>query len=66
MPSVYTCDVSDCDTEYSVSADEDSLFVSYSVSPHDVDGIDKRAFSVCADCAHEINDSLPDGVRVDA
>jgi len=58
--SVYTCDMPDCNTEYTAGErDKDSLFVSFSISPHDVETIDKRAFSVCQPCAERIDADLP-------
>jgi hypothetical protein len=56
-----TCDVDGCDSEFVVAErGEDSLFVSLSVSPHDVEDVEKRAFSVCEECAREIEAALPD------
>jgi len=61
--TVYTCDMPDCDAEYRAGErDKDSLFVSYSVSPHDVEAVDKRAFSVCQSCAERIDAELPQEV----
>ncbi len=58
--TTFTCDNPDCDTEYTAGEREkESLFVSYSVSPHDVEGIGKRAFSLCEDCANELDSELP-------
>ncbi|NHN40526.1 hypothetical protein G9C85_02590 [Halorubellus sp. JP-L1] len=59
----YTCDRPGCETEYTVGEDEptDGMFVSYSVSPHDVDDIDKRAFALCAGCARGLEAALPEG-----
>jgi len=48
-----------CDTAYTVERDTDALFVSFSISPHDVDDVDKRAVSVCAECGKEIDEVLP-------
>jgi len=61
--SRFTCDHPACETEFTVAEDEptDGEFVSYSVSPHDVDGIEKRAFSLCPDCAHGLDPALPAG-----
>jgi len=58
--SKFTCDMPGCDTAYMAGErGKDSLFVSYSVSPHDVDTVDKRAFSLCKSCAEELDDQLP-------
>jgi len=54
------CSVEDCDETYVIERGEDSLFVSYSVSPHDVENVEKRAFSVCESCSRKIEDALPD------
>lgn len=54
----YTCQREDCGNEYTTDAETDSLFVSYSISPHDVEEIEPRAFSVCEECAREIEASI--------
>jgi len=60
--TVYECD-GDCSATYTVGEGEatDGMFVSFSVTPHEVDSIEKRAFSLCADCARELDVDLPGG-----
>jgi hypothetical protein len=57
----YTCSMSDCDTTYVVERGEDSLFVSFSISPHDVADVEKRAVSLCAECAKDVDVLIPEG-----
>jgi len=61
--TVYECSGPGCDAEYTVAEGEptDSMFVSYSVSPHDVEGVEKRAFSLCETCALQLDGLLPGG-----
>ena len=50
-----TCDRDGCENSYTVTGGEESLFVSFAVSPHDVDGIEKRAVSLCEECAEDVD-----------
>ena len=61
------CDRENCTNEYTYAGgrETDSLFVSYSVSPHDVEDVEKRAFSLCEECALEIDPVLEQGVDDD-
>jgi hypothetical protein len=55
----YTCSMSDCDTTYVVERGEDSRFVSFSVTPHDVADVEKRAVSLCAECGKDVAALIP-------
>jgi len=59
----FTCDTPDCENQYSVGEGEetDGMFVSYSVSPHDVEAVEKRAFSLCKPCSEGVENLLPQG-----
>jgi len=58
-----TCDVEGCENPITVAEGEptDGRFVSFAVTPHDVEDVEKRAVSVCEDCGRDLAARLPGG-----